>query len=486
MNGADELIGRAIARGQADDAAILFGDDVITYGELDARANRFANVLVGLGVAPDDRVVVLVHDRPQFFDVYLGALKAGAVPVAINLRCSAKDLAFVIADSGCPVVCLDGEYVDLYEEIRDGLDKPPAVVLTNGAAPGYQDLASLCADVPAEFTSVQRDAEAMAFWMYTSGTTGDPKGAVHALRALSVCDGYLHGELGLGPGDRLFCSSKLFFAFSIGHVLIASLRMGATTILYDDWPSAEAIAGVVERYRPSVMLSVPTFFRNLLREGLAEQPCFAEVDTYISAGEKLPENLFEQWRGRTGYEILEVIGATEAAFPFLGNRPGKVRPGTCGTPMPKTEVELRDDEGAAIEERGIPGILWVRSPSIALRYWGLEAKSRAAFRDGWYCTGDMFLRDEAGCYSHQGRGDDMLKISGQWVSPAEIEHQVLTVGGVSEAVVVGARNADGLVRLALFVVAPERPADSGLEDEIMATCKARAHLTNVESFLTDV
>ncbi|MCP5366547.1 MAG: benzoate-CoA ligase family protein [Hyphomicrobiales bacterium] len=476
MNGADELLGRALARGQADDPAILFGDETVTYGELDRRASRVAGALAGLGVVPDDRVVVLVHDRPQFFDVYLGAMKAGAVPVAINLRCSAKDLAYVIADSGCPVICLDAEFLDLFDEVRDGLARAPRVIVTNGPAPrdrpGHHALAELMAAAAPDFAPVQRGADAMAFWMYTSGTTGAPKGAVHALRALTVCDGYLRGELGLGRGDRLFCSSKLFFAFAIGHVLMAGLRMGATAVLYDDWPSAEAIAQVVERHRPTAMFSVPTFFRNLLREGLADRPCFRDVRHYVSAGEKLPEPLFEQWRAHTGHEILEVIGATEAAFPFLGNRPGRVRPGTCGTPMPGVKVELRDDDGQVVTATGVPGILWVKAASLALCYWGQDEKSRAVFRDGWYCTGDMFLRDAAGCYAHQGRGDDMLKISGQWVSPAEIEERVLTVPGVSEAVVVGARNADGLVRLALFVVAPDCRDPAALERQIMDTCKA--------------
>ena len=239
--------------------------------------------------------------------------------------------------------------------------------------------------------------------------------------------------------------------------------MGATVILYPEWPDALAVAEIVKRFKPTVLLSVPTFFRNLLREGVADSEDFKNIRYFITAGEKLPQSLFDQWLAETGKPMLEGIGATETCFLFLSNRPNQIRPGTCGIPTPGTKVKLIGEDGNIITKPMKTGVLWVAMDCVASSYWNMEELTSQVFQEGWYCTNDMFTCDADGYYEYQGRADDMLKISGQWVSPAEIEEQVLLHEDVSEAAVVGAKNRDGLIRLALFIVAK---TSRGRSDEL--------------------
>jgi acyl-coenzyme A synthetase/AMP-(fatty) acid ligase len=301
----------------------------------------------------------------------------------------------------------------------------------------------------------------MAFWIYTSGTTGSAKGAVHLQRDVLAADAYTGGVLGVGPGDVLFGTSKLFFAYTLGNCLFGSLRLGATTVLYDGWPDAKTVAETLRRYRPSVVFSVPTLYRNMLGEGVAAaEPAFRSVRHYVSAGERLPEALWHKWREATGVEILDGMGTSETIYMLLSNYPGKVRPGSSGTATPGTELKLADAEGRPVAP-GEAGILWARIASRADRYWNARDKSQEAFHGPWFRTGDMYTVDEGGYWHHQGRFDDMLKISGQWVSPAEIEEVVLAATPCTDAAVVGVPDPDGLPRTALFAVPPQGGFDSG-------------------------
>lgn len=460
MNAATALLAPSLTAGRGGDPAILFGKRTITYAELDRESSRFGNAFLAAGLERGDRVLLMVGDRPDFLFAYLGAMKAGGVAVGLNVRLAADDLAFVIDDSGARLLVIDEMFLPLYEQAAARTVNKPLVAVADRHCAGYRGLQELLVGQPDNLVAATMDPDDMAFWLYTSGTTGRPKGAVHRHRMVLAADRFLGGVLGVGPGDRLFCSSKLFFAFALGHCLIGALRLGATVILYEGWPSPEAIAEVVETHRPTLLFSVPTFYRNLLRDGIAESQAFRGVRHFVSAGEKLPESIFERWLMATDKPIIEGIGATETVFLFLANRPHDYRPGSCGRPTPGTEVQLRDEEGRAVNETGVPGLLWVRIDSLAARYWQQPERTEAAFHDGWYCTGDIFVLDEDGVYHHQGRGDDMLKVSGQWVSPAEIEEQVLRHPGISDAAVVGVPNADGLVRLTLFAVPNDPHADT--------------------------
>jgi len=466
MNAADELLGPALKRGQADEVAIIAGARKITYAELQAAAARSGGAFRELGVGRQDRVLLLADDGPEFFYVYLGAMKIGAVPVAINLRASAQELAFMVEDSGCRLIVTDSQFLDTVERAKGMSETFPPVVVTD-SADGHDDILSLMVGRDERMHSVDLDPGDAALWMYTSGTTGEPKAAVHRLASLAHVPRYLKDLYGVHPGDTLFCSSKLFFAFSLGHMLLAGLMLGATMVLHTGWPNAEDVADTIETYEPDVVFSVPTFYRALISGGFAGSPAFRKVRHFISAGERLPEPLCRQWQTVTGQPLLEGIGATEVLVMFIGNGPKKFVPGATGKPYPGVEVKLTDEDGTAIKDTGVPGILWVKAPTLAEGYWHQPEKSAEAFKDGWYRTGDMFVCDPDGRYHHQGRGDDMLKISGQWVSPAQIEERVLENPKVMEAAVVGVTDTSGFVRLALCMILADLKTDrEALEEEI--------------------
>ena len=401
MNAAEALLGPALAAGRGDRPALLFGDRVITYAALDAESNAFADACADLGVGPGDRVLMMVSDRPQFFVAFLGTIKAGAVAVALNLRLSPEDLMFTLDDSACRLFVVDPQFLDTYEQVSAGLARPPAVVVTE-PAPGYRSFDEVMKGRATTFEVVPMAPDDMAFWMYTSGTTGQPKGAIHHHGSVLAGDRFLAKVLGVGPEDRLFSTSKLFFAFSLGHCLLGALCLGASTVLLDAWPTPSAAADVVDRHRPTIMLSVPTMFRNMLDDGVAEGEGFRQVRYYVSAGEKLPPALATRWQAVTGAPIVEGIGATETCFLFLANRADEQRPESCGRPLPETEVALRDEKGAPVDTPGTPGIGWVRTDCLAKGYWQRSDETAELFQDGWYCTGDVFTSDGDGWYYHQG------------------------------------------------------------------------------------
>ena len=459
---AEALLRPALARGQHKDPAIFCGDCVLSYGELDTKANKAGNVFLELGVRQGDRVLMMVRDTPAFVYVYFGLMKIGAVPVGLNTRLAPQDTAYTIDDSRSGFFVLDAFFKDHFEEALALTRNLPRIVYTDTNISGTEALEALMEDSNPDLKAVQMPWDAPAFWMYSSGTTGKPKGVVHQQKTILGAAKLMGDVLEVGPGDRIYGTSKLFFAFSLAHCLFGSLHQGASTILDPEWPDPDVVAANVEKFEPTIMLSVPTFYRNLLRNGSARKKAFKKVRYYLTAGEKMPESLFNEWMNATGRPALEGIGATETCFLFLANRPDRLAPGTCGVPTPGTDVKIISQDGEIIRAPGEPGVLWVKMDSLADGYWNLPERTEEVFENGWYCTNDMFVMNEKGMYEHQGRADDMLKISGQWVSPAEIEEEVLSHPKVSEAAVVGIPDEDGLVRLALFLVAKIHDNDKHL------------------------
>jgi len=470
MNGADALLHPALDQGLGDHLAILFDDGGITYSQLAAAVCRCAHVLRDYGVGTQDRVLMIADDTPEFFYAYLGAMKIGAVSVAVNLRVSAEDLKFMIEDSGCKVILAGPEFLPVVNQAGRDLEQMPPIMLIERHESDLPNLPDLMVGKPDEIEPVLLPPEKAVLWLYTSGTTGHPKGVVHKLDMINSIHLYMEEVYGIGPEDRIFCTSKLFFAFSVGHILLGALRLGTTAVIQAGWPSADAVAAVVEKHRPTVFLSVPTMYRNLLRQEYAKSESFRSIRHFISAGEHLPDVLFHKWQAVSGKPILDAIGASEVISLFIGNRPEDYYPGSTGKPMPNTEIRMTTEDGEPIDEAGVPGIVWVRSGTVAAEYWKQEEKTAAAFQDGWYCSGDFFVRDAEGRYFYQGRGDDMLKISGQWVSPGEIERYVLENTKVLEAVVVGYKNEEGLTRLALCLATADPDTDhESLQQEITET-----------------
>lgn len=458
LNAADELLGPTLARGGAGDIAILFGDRATTYGELAAAANRLGNALAPM-LASGKRALLLLKDSPDFVAAFIGIMRIGAVAVPLSTRSSARDLAFVMEDSEADLLLIDDEFLALYREAATlGKYRPDRVLVRGAGAGEFPTIDQLTESAASDCDAAATAASDVAFWLYTSGTTGTPKAAMHRHGDFVVGDPYLKA-FGYGPGERIFSSSKLFFAFALGGVLIGGLRTGSTLVLCDGWPDCDAIAAAVDRFRPSIMLSVPALFRNLLREGRAMEPAFKAVRCYVSAGEALPESLYHRWMESTGRPIVEGIGATETIFMMLSGTPADHCPGATGKPMPYVEARLVDDD-RLVTELDTPGVLWVRMGSLCAGYWGQPERTAAAFQDGWFRTGDVFVVGHDGWWRHQGRRDDLLKVSGQWVSPTEIEECAVGVPGVTEAVVVGVPDRDGLVRLAMFLVSAEGSSET--------------------------
>lgn len=458
MNAADLVLDPAKVRERPDAPALLFHDQSISYAALLAEVNRYGNGLAALGVERESRVALLLKDSPGMVAAYLGAMKIGAVSVAMNVRAAPGDIGFMLRDSRAKVLLVDAEFLPAYEAVERELEHPPQVFVANGASGGRTPVEAITEGRSDALTATKMSPDDMAFWVYTSGTTGSTKAAVHLQHDLPASDNYSRGVLGIGPGDRLFTTSKLFFAYSLGNCLFGSLRLGAATILFDGWPDSAAIAAVVKQHRPTLLYSVPTMYRNLLRDGYATRELFASVRAFITAGERLPAVLFERWKNATGGELLDGMGASETIYMIISNPIGKARPGSSGMPVPNAQLELRNDRNEVIREPGVAGVLWAKTSSIADRYWNQQEKSHAAFLGGWFRTGDMYVRDADGYWYHEGRADDMLKISGQWASPAEIEDLVLQLPGVADAAVVGVENAEGLMRLVLYAV-PSNPGE---------------------------
>ncbi len=473
MNAADEVIGHALAQGLGEQTAMLCGERSVSYRELNAAANRHGHALRSHGVGKGDRVLILMDDSPELAAAYLGTLRIGAVAVALNVRLAPRDVLYVIQDSACKVLYVDAEFLHLYEQIAGELETPPQVVVRDGeaSAPALT-LADFLAGHSDVLESVQVAPDEMAFWVYSSGTTGHPKGVVHAHRAVLNSDSLEREYFGIKPGDRVYNTSKLFFSWSLGHSLLGGLRCGATIIVAPGWPDPVNVLATIERHRPTILFSTPVMYRNLLRDGAVSSAGLRQIRHFMSAGEKLPENIGQQWLDTFGIPITEGIGASETVALFLCSHPDAYRIGSCGKRVPWAEVRLVDEQGKEITTPDTPGLIAIRMVSQFIGYWKLPETTHKALRDGWYYPGDMFSFDADGFWYHNGRADDMLKISGQWVSPGEIESCASAVPGIAEAVVVAVPNDDGLTRLTLFVV-PEDPSASQqkLSETVMTTLR---------------
>ena len=476
MNAADEIIGRPLAQGLGEQPAILCEGRSVSFAALNADANRYGNALLARGVARGDRVLFLMDDSPELVAAYLGTLRMGAVAVALSVRLASRDLLYVIQDSGCRVIFVDAHFLDLYESAASNLETPPIVVVIGGANPPaapYISQQAFLEGQSEQLESARMDPEEVGFWLYSSGTTGRPKAVMHPHRSARVADCLEREYLGVRPGDRVFTTSKIFFGFALGHSLMGGLQCGATIILSPAWPDPKLIISTVERHQPTVFFSTPVMYRNLMREGAPARPAFRAIRHFVAAGEKLPESLYDDWLELCGKPILDGVGASETVFLFLFNQPDDAAGGSSGKPVSWAEVRLVDDEGQDITEPGRAGQIAIRTSCQFVGYWQQPELTARALRDGWYFPGDMFQFDAEGRWCHMGRSDDMLKISGQWVSPAEIEACALTVPGVLDAAVVGFPNEDGLTRIALFAVPRDAEADqAALTEALLLTFKS--------------
>jgi benzoate-CoA ligase family protein len=454
FNASEYLLDRHVRAGGGDRIALAGVAGELSYAELAERVRRAARGLRSLGLQPEQRVVMVMADSPEFVITYLAALRIGAVPVPISTMLRADDIAAILLDSRARVLALSAGYHDVVASALSfpGAGEVIAVVTDDATGPvagrPARALGELPADAPDDIYPTTADSP--AFWLYTSGTTGTPKGAMHRHGAIQVvCETYGTQVLGITPNDRCLSAAKAFFAYGLGNSLLFPLSVGATAILEPAPSRPDVIAERARDFGATLFFAGPTFFANMLRAGLPPD-ALAGVRLAASAGEPLPASLYQRWTARFGVDILDGIGMTEMLHIFLSNRPGQVKAGTTGVAVPGYDLRVLGEDGLQVPP-GTPGTLFVRGESAATGYWSRYAASRQVFQGEWLRTGDTYVVDEDGYYACLGRTGDMLKASGIWVSPAEVESRLLAHADVAQAVVVAANDTDGLEKPIAFV-----------------------------------
>ncbi len=469
FNIAEEFVSRP-AREHPQRTAILGEARTVSYEDLAREVNRVAAALRRSGVQARERVLIAIPDSLEFIAAFFGAARIGAIAVPVNPLSRCSDFVHYLENSGAGIaivyqgslpeflpaatgsglthlVVIGDEHGD--EERRGGGAGSVAAKSSVSTSTWADWLPSHATEIPAHATTPTDPA----FLLYTSGSGGRPKGAVHRHQDMMYASrGFARGILGIRSDDRTYSVSKLFFAYGLGNGMYFPLSAGATTILDSGRPKPERASELIKKYRPTLFFSVPTFFAGLLRE--AERGLeidFSSVRLAVSAGETLPAEIFERFRKRFGLEILDGIGSTEMLHMFLSSREGKARPGSCGCEVPGCEAKILDDSGNAVAD-GELGNLWVRGGTAFAEYWKLPELTARTKRGDWVITGDKFTRDADGYFHYRGRADDMMKVSGMWVSPGEVENALLGHPSVAECAVVAHANSDGLLFPAAYVV----------------------------------
>jgi benzoate-CoA ligase len=452
-------------------------DDVgsLTYGELSAQIRRFAGGLQALGLQREQRVLLLMHDSSDWVVAFLGALYAGVVPVAVNTWLTAEDYAFMLRNSRAQAALVSGALLPTLQaamalaptEVRHSVVSRPTQALAQSQFNMADFVAQNSPALPAPTL-----ADEPAFWLYSSGSTGQPKGTVHSQGNLYwTAQLYGQGVLNLNENDTVFSAAKLFFAYGLGNALTFPLSVGASVVLMAERPTPQATFKRLIDHQPTVFYGAPTGYSGMLASPDLPAKSLVALRLCSSAGEALPRDIAERWSQHFGCEIIDGIGSTEMLHVFLSNRPGDVRYGTTGKAVPGYEVQLRGEDGSVINGHDEIGDLFIQGPSSALMYWNNREKTRDTFQGVWTKSGDKYSRDADGYYTYAGRNDDMLKVSGIYVSPFEVESTLVQHPAILEAAVIGKQDTDGLTKTKAFIVL--KPGQSLTPEEVKAFVKER-------------
>ncbi len=460
-NAVTDFIDANVARGLGDKPAFIDPDRSLSYGGLQARTIRFANALRKLGVEQENRVALLLNDTVDYPVAFWGTIRSGAVAVPLNTYLNASQYTYILADCRATAIVVATPLAQLIWPVIEELSRLKTVILVGDsdgekfALPGrklhlFEDI---IADADATPFSADTVSDEVAFWLYTSGSTGDPKGVKHVhSNLMATAKLFGQGVLGIREIDVVHSASKLFFAYGLGNAMTFPLSVGATAALWPHRPSPEGVFETMRRHQPTIFYGVPSLYTALLSHPeICKSAGSNRLRLCVSAGEALPAHIGERWRDVVGVDVLDGLGSTELLQTFLSNRPGDIRYGSTGKPVLGYEARIVDENGRELGDGEI-GELIVRGPSAGEGYWNQRAKSRRTFVGEWTHTGDKYRRDTEGYYYYCGRTDDMFKVSGMWVSPFDVEAALISHEAVLEAAVIGKEDADGLIKPKAFIV----------------------------------
>jgi benzoate-CoA ligase family protein len=465
------LVDENLVAGRASKTALITADDrSLSFGELHAAMNRVAGRLQDLGIRREERILLVLDDTPTFPAVFLGAMRIGAVPIPVNFLARPQDFGYFLDDSYAVAAVVDSVFMD---KVGPEVAKRAGVklIVANGDSGEAESADDWLADGDFEVDPVSTHPDDMAFWLYSSGSTGAPKGVVHRHTSVyATCENYAVPTLGIDEDDVVFSSTKMFHAYGLGNNLTFPLFAGATSVYSTGPPTPNKLLERVATHSPSLYFSVPALYNAILAHPEFDSTDWSSVTLGISAAEPLPPETWRRFHDRTGIEILDGLGSTEMLHIYCTNRAGAVRPGSSGTAVDGYDIELRDEEGAPVTD-GESGELWVRGPSALSYYWHQSERTGEKLAHGWYASGDRYHRDADGYFAYEGRVDDMMKIGGLWVSPIEIENRLMEHGAVHEAAVVSIVAEDVSRIKAAVILTNGSEASDDLVAELQAWCK---------------
>ena len=470
-NFAADLLDRSLKAGRANKPVFIDPRGSWTYGQLAHRVARFAGALRSLGIQREERILICLLDTIDWPTAFLGALKAGVVAVPVNTLMTEDDYRFMLADSRARMLVVSDALLPKFAKLIGECPDLKHVVVSGDNAPGHRNFEGLISGSTPESETAPTTCDDIAFWLYTSGSTGKPKGAVHVHADLKLTDDLYGGPyLGLTESDVCYSVAKLFFAYGLGNALTFPMSAGACSILLPDRPTPDGVAALLRKHPITVFYAVPTFYAAFLASANAPNKTELKVRCCVSAGEALPEDVGKRWLDRYGVDILDGIGSTEMLHIFLSNRTGDVRYGTTGKPVPGYACKIVDDDGLPVK-KGEMGELLIKGPTSAIMYWNNREQSRSTFLGEWTRSGDKYVEDKDGYFVYCGRRDDMLRVSGQYVSPFEVEGALQSHPDVLEAAVVAWPDGDGLIKPKAFVVlkSPEKATDPKAGDAMSRT-----------------
>lgn len=471
-NAASVMVDRNVSRGFGDKVAFLDPERSLTYSALQQATNKVANMLTSLQIKRETRVALLMLDTVDYPCVFWGAVRAGVVPVCLNTLLPVDQYLYILGDCRAEVIVVSAPLLDVIAPLIGQLPFLQHVIVAEGQASEYLSLHTLMDEAADTFETARTCSDETAFWLYSSGSTGAPKGVRHVHTSPAyVADHYGNCVLGIRHDDICFSVAKLFFAYGFGASMAIPMSVGATTVLLPDRPTPQSVLSILKRFNPTLFFGVPTLYAALL----ADLACTPENSSNklrlcISAGEALPEDVGKSWDKRMGVSILDGIGSTEMLHVFLSNRPDDIRYGTSGREFPGYKLRLIDDDGNDVAN-GELGELLVSGGSAGEGYWNQRAKSRATFAGEWTHTGDKYFRDDEGYYHYCGRTDDMFKVSGRWVSPFEVEQALSSHPEVIEAAVVAHADAEGLIKPKAFVILRSQHFACALREDLKVHVK---------------